>query len=78
MHRHLERGDSVAICMRNRSEWMIGFWRRSAAAASAALLNSRGSPSELCAAIDDVSPAVVLADSGARGVAARGRLHRPG
>ena len=60
----IERGDRVAICMRNRSEWMIGFLATIRCGGVAALLNSRGSPSELCAAIDDVSPAVVLADSG--------------
>lgn len=60
----IERGDRVAICMRNRSEWMIGFLAAIRCGGVAALLNSRGSPSELCAAIDDVSPAVVLADSG--------------
>lgn len=60
----IERGDRVAICMRNRSEWMIGFLATIRCGGVAALLNSRGSASELCAAIDDVSPSVVLADSG--------------
>ncbi len=58
----IERGDRVAICMRNRSEWMIGFLATILCGGVAALLNSRGSPDELCAAIDEVSPTVVLAD----------------
>ena len=59
----IQPGDRVAICMRNRSEWMVGFLATIRCGGVAALLNSRGSPSELCAAIDDVSPAVVLADN---------------
>ena len=58
----IERGDRVAICMRNRAEWLIAFLATIRCGGVAALLNSRGSPAELCAAIGDVSPAVVLAD----------------
>lgn len=58
----IRRGDRVAICMRNRSEWMVAFLAAIRCGGVAALLNSRGSPAELCAAIDDVAPAVVLAD----------------
>jgi acyl-CoA synthetase (AMP-forming)/AMP-acid ligase II len=58
----IARGDRVAICMRNRAEWMIAFLAAIRCGGVAALLNSRGSPAELCAAIDDVAPAVVLAD----------------
>lgn len=59
----IEPGDRVAICMRNRSEWMVAFLAIMHRGGIAALLNSRGSAAELCAAIDDVSPALVLADS---------------
>ena len=58
----IRRGDRVAICMRNCAEWMIACLATIRCGGVAALLNSRGSPAELCAAIDDVAPAVVLAD----------------
>ena len=59
----IERGDRVAICMRNRVEWMVAFLAIMRCGGVAALVNSRGSASELCAAIDAVSPTVVLADT---------------
>jgi len=60
---HIRRGDRVAICMRNRAEWIVAFMAVIKAGGIAALLNSRGSPAELVAMIDDVTPALVLADS---------------
>lgn len=60
---HITRGDRVAICMRNRAEWIVAFMAVMKAGGIAALLNSRGSPAELVAMIDDVTPALVLADS---------------
>ena len=59
----IKRGDRVAICMRNRSEWIVGFLAVIKAGGIAALLNSRGSPAELTAMIGEVTPALVLADS---------------
>ena len=59
----IHRGDRVAICMRNRAEWIVAFMAVIKAGGIAALLNSRGSPAELVAMIDDVTPALVLADS---------------
>lgn len=59
----IERGDRVAICMRNRTEWIVGFLAVIRAGGIAALLNSRGSPAELVAMIHEVTPEVVLADS---------------
>ena len=58
----IERGDRVAICMRNRAEWMISFLATIRAGGIAALVNSRGAPAELRAAVEDVTPALVLAD----------------
>ncbi len=58
----IKRGDRVAICMRNRAEWMIGFLATIRAGGIAALVNSRGAPAELRAAVEDVTPALVLAD----------------
>ncbi|MFZ1742716.1 MAG: class I adenylate-forming enzyme family protein [Pontixanthobacter sp.] len=58
----IKRGDRVAICMRNRTEWMTGFLATIRAGGIAALVNSRGSPAELRAAVEDVTPALVLAD----------------
>ena len=60
----IKRGDRVAICMRNRAEWIVAFMAVIKAGGIAALLNSRGSPAELVAMIDDVTPALVLADGG--------------
>ena len=60
---HIQRGDRVAICMRNRAEWIVAFMAVIKAGGVAALLNSRGSPGELVAMLDDVTPALVLADS---------------
>jgi acyl-CoA synthetase (AMP-forming)/AMP-acid ligase II len=59
----IRRGDRVAICMRNRTEWIVAFMATVKASGVAALLNSRGSPSELVAMIDEVTPALVIADS---------------
>jgi long-chain acyl-CoA synthetase len=59
----IRRGDRVAICMRNRAEWLVAFLAVMKAGGVAALLNSRGAPAEIVAMIDDVTPAVVLADS---------------
>lgn len=56
-------GDRVAICMRNRTEWIIAYLAAVKAGGVAALLNSRGSPAELVAMIDEVTPTLVLADS---------------
>lgn len=52
---HIRRGDRVAICMRNRAEWIVAFMAVIKAGGIAALLNSRGSPAELVAMIDDVT-----------------------
>lgn len=57
-----ERGQRVAICMRNRSEWAIAFLAAIRGGGVPALVNSRGAPSELAAAVEDVSPVIVLAD----------------
>lgn len=58
----IARGDRVAICMRNRAEWLVGFLAVMKAGGVAVLVNSRGSGPELRAMIDEVDPAVVLAD----------------
>lgn len=56
------RGDRIAICMRNRSEWAIAFLAAIRAGGVPALVNSRGAPGELAQAVSDVTPVVVLAD----------------
>ena len=55
-------GDRVVICMRNRAAWMIGFLAVMRAGGVAVLVNSRGAPAELRAAVEECSPGVVLAD----------------
>ncbi len=59
----IQRGDRVAICMRNRTEWIIAYMAAVKAGGVPALLNSRGSPSEPVAMIEEVTPSLVLADS---------------
>ncbi|QGP80363.1 class I adenylate-forming enzyme family protein [Sphingobium sp. CAP-1] len=61
-HLAIRRGDRVAICMRNRVEWMVAFLAVVRAGGVAVLLNSRGSPDELVGMIAEVTPALVLAD----------------
>jgi acyl-CoA synthetase (AMP-forming)/AMP-acid ligase II len=56
-------GDRVALCMRNRTEWMIGFLAVIRAGGVAALINSRGAAEELVAMVTQVTPALVLADA---------------
>ncbi len=68
----IRRGDRVAICMRNRTEWIVGFMAVIKAGGIATLLNSRGSPAELVGMIHEVTPELVLADS------ERARLIREG
>jgi long-chain acyl-CoA synthetase len=58
----IKRGDRVAICMRNQAEWMIASLAVIRAGGVAALLNSRGSPAELVGMIEQVEPALVIAD----------------
>ncbi len=55
-------GDRVAIAMRNRAEWIIAFLAIIRAGGVAVLLNSRGSPAEMMAAVQECGPALVLAD----------------
>lgn len=69
---NIQRGERVAICMRNRAEWMVAFLAIMKAGGVAAVLNSRGSPPELVGMINEVSPSLVLADS------ARAKLIREG
>lgn len=59
----IARGDRVAICMRNRAEWMISFLAVLRAGGVAALVNSRGAPAELADAVAEVTPTLVLADA---------------
>jgi acyl-CoA synthetase (AMP-forming)/AMP-acid ligase II len=59
----IERGDRVAICMRNRAEWIVAFLAVVKAGGVAALFNSRGAPAELVGMINEVTPSLVLADS---------------
>lgn len=55
-------GQSVAICMKNSPEWMIGFMAAAFAGAVAVLVNSRGQGETLRAAIEDADCRLVLGD----------------
>ncbi len=59
----IRRGARVAICMRNRAEWMVAFMAVIRLGGVAVLLNSRGAPAELAAMIEDADPVLVLADA---------------
>ncbi|QJB68780.1 class I adenylate-forming enzyme family protein [Parasphingorhabdus halotolerans] len=59
----IKRGEHVAICMRNRAEWMVAFLAVQRTGGVAALVNSRGSPEELAASVNGVSAKLVLADA---------------
>lgn len=61
-HLDIRRGDRVAICTRNRAEWMVAFLAVIRAGGVAVLLNSRGSAAELVAMIGEVTPRFVLTD----------------
>lgn len=56
------RGDRVAIMMRNRPEWAVGFVAAASIGAVAAPVNSFGLRAELVASLRDVAPRVVLCD----------------
>ncbi|RJG19010.1 class I adenylate-forming enzyme family protein [Massilia cavernae] len=56
------RGDRVAIMMRNRPEWAVGFVAAASIGAVAAPINSFGMSAELAASLRDVAPRVVLCD----------------
>ena len=58
----IEPGDRVAICMRNRAEWLIGYMAVVRAGGVVALINSRGSPDELAVAVASVDAKIVLSD----------------
>ncbi|MBC2660187.1 acyl--CoA ligase [Novosphingobium flavum] len=60
---HAHRGERVAICMRNRAEWLVGFLAIMRAGGIAVLMNSRASGPELVAMLEDTAPAVVLVDA---------------
>lgn len=57
------RGDRVAIMMRNRPEWAVGFVAAASIGAVAAPINSFGLRAELAACLRDLAPRVVLCDS---------------
>ncbi|NNE58512.1 MAG: acyl--CoA ligase [Hellea sp.] len=59
---HIQPGQSVAICMQNSPEWMIGFVAIQLAGGVAVLVNSRGTGEVMKAAIDDADTVLVLAD----------------
>jgi len=58
----IEPGDRVALCMRNRAEWLVGYMAVVRAGGVVALINSRGSPEELTTAVNSVEAHTVLAD----------------
>jgi len=55
-------GDRVALCMRNRAEWLIGYMAVVRAGGVVVLINSRGSSEELASAVQSVDAGLVLAD----------------
>ncbi len=60
---NVDSGQSVAICMKNSPEWMIGFVAIIFAGGVAVLINSRGSGETMRGAIEDADCELVLADA---------------
>lgn len=58
----IQRGDRVAIAMRNRAEWLVALLAVVKAGGVAVLINSRAAGPEIRAMLDDLAPALVLAD----------------
>ncbi len=58
----VKKGDRVAICMRNRSQWIIGFIGALMAGAVATPLNSWWGTEEIAYSLKDSGAKVVLAD----------------
>lgn len=61
--RHIQPGQSVAICMKNSPEWMVGFVGVVLAGGVAVLINSRGTGEVMLQAITDADSVLVLADA---------------
>lgn len=59
----VQPGDRVAIAMRNRPEWAVGFIAAALAGAVPAPINSFGLQGELIAALDDIQPKLLLVDA---------------
>jgi len=58
----IQPGQSVAICMQNSPEWMIGFVAITLAGGVAVLINSRGTGEAMKSAVHDADTLLVLAD----------------
>ncbi len=58
----IKPGQSVAICMKNSPEWMIGYVAIVLAGGVAVLINSRGEGAVMRAAIEDADSVLILAD----------------
>lgn len=72
------KGRRVAIAMANGPEWVISFLAVTAMGATAVLVNNRGSPEELFAALTDTDCAMLIADAGvAARVPGEWIAHRP-
>jgi long-chain acyl-CoA synthetase len=76
LERGVEKGERVAIGMRNYPEWSIAFWSCQAIGAIVVALNAWWTASELAYALDDSSPAALIID-GERLERLRGVLGRP-
>ena len=60
---NVKPGQSVAICMKNSPEWMIGFVGILKAGAVAVLVNSRGTAETMLDAVTDTDCVLILADA---------------
>ncbi len=60
--RGVAQGDRVAIAMRNYPEWMLAYWAVTGMGAVVVGMNAWWTPSELEYALQDSTPAVLIAD----------------
>jgi long-chain acyl-CoA synthetase len=75
--RGVQKGDRVAIGMRNYPEWSIAFWAAQAIGAIVVALNAWWTGAELSYALDDSAPAALIID-GERLERVRSLIGRPG
>ena len=58
----VQRGDRVALAMRNYPEWVVGYWATVCLGAACVGMNAWWTPSEMEYALDDSHPRVLIVD----------------
>ena len=74
---NIKPGDHIAICMKNCPEWMITFVAIQLVGGVSVLINSRGEPDTMAAAIEDAQCVFVIADADRLNALRRGKCDLP-